>query len=68
MAGTARGMVKVRLTAAAADVQDIAAKLAEVLEAEGYELIEWTTSYPCREPDEDKSRVYLTGLMIIPEA
>lgn len=68
MAGTARGMVKIRLTAATTDVQDIAAKVAEVLEVEGYELIEWTASFPCREPDEDKSRVYLTGLMVIPEA
>jgi hypothetical protein len=61
-------MVKVRLMVAATDAQYIAAKIAEVLEGEGYELIEWTASFPCREPDEDKSRVYLTGLMVIPEA
>jgi hypothetical protein len=62
MAGTATRMVKIRLTASDEDVQDIAARIAEDLEGEGYELIEWTASYPCRPPDEDKSRVYLTAL------
>jgi len=68
MAGTAKGMVKVRLIAQDTDVQEIAARIAEVLEREGYEMIEWTSSYPCKPPDEDKSRVYLTGLMTVPEA
>lgn len=62
MAGTAKRMVKVRLVAPEDEAQDLAATIAEALEKEGYEMIEWTTSYPCRPPDEDKSRVYLTAL------
>lgn len=62
MAGTAKKIVKVRLIAPDEEAQDLAAMIAEALEKEGYEMIEWTTSYPCRPPDEDKSRVYLTAL------
>ena len=62
MAGSRAGLVKIRLIAGHGRAEDLADTLVNVLEEEGYEVIEQTTPYPCRPPENDKSRVYISAV------
>lgn len=53
--------VHVRVMADAAVVEKIAEQVGQALEKEGaYELVETSAVYPCRAPQEDQGRIYLT--------
>ncbi|MFA5836206.1 MAG: hypothetical protein WC837_04535 [Bellilinea sp.] len=62
MAGSRAGLVKIRLIAGHGRAEDIADKLVSTLEDAGYEVIELTSPYPCRPPEDDKSRVYISAV------
>ena len=53
-------VVRIRLIGAEGRVEDLADKLVNVVEASGYECIEWTRPFPCRPPDDGKFRLFLT--------
>lgn len=61
--GTNERVVRVRLMGAEDLVQALAEKMVKLLEAEGLEMIEFSTPYPCREPDADKVKVFLTSIV-----
>lgn len=54
--------VRLRVIAASEIVEELADQLSQCLEACGYEVLEVSRSYPLREPEEDKSRVYITAI------
>lgn len=58
----AAGLVKVRVIAAHNLVEDLAEKIAETLESNGYEVIEYTQRYPLRSPEEFRSRVFVAAV------
>lgn len=60
--GSARNLVKIRVIAEGERVNELAERITKTLEEAGCEVIEWTNPYPCREPDLNKSRVYLTAV------
>ncbi|MHB0922661.1 MAG: hypothetical protein ACYC3H_01680 [Bellilinea sp.] len=62
MAGSRAGLVKVRLIAGHDRVKAMAEQMVDNLEKTGYEVIEWTSPYPCRPPEDDKSRVYISAV------
>ena len=62
MAGSRAGLVKVRLIAGQGKIQAIADQMVDVLEGAGYEVIELTSPYPCRPPEDDKSRIYISAV------
>lgn len=62
MQGLIGGMVKVRVITDTDDAQRVSERVVQALEEEGFQVIEWTEPIPCKPPDEDKSRVYLTAL------
>ncbi len=66
MAGSAKGVVKIRIVADDEAAQRLAADIMQTLNRAGYSLIEWTESIPCRPPEEDRSRVYMTALAKTP--
>lgn len=56
-------VVRVRVWAAGDQVEEEARRIAEVfVEAHDYQLIEKSHQYPCRPPNQNDSRVYLTFL------
>lgn len=55
-------VVNVRLIAIPQLVTAMADKVTELLEGQGYEVIEQSRAYPMREPEEGKSRVYVTAI------
>ncbi len=57
-----RGLVKVRLIADDSRVEALAEKVVRTLEEDGLEVIEWTSPYPMRPPEESKSRVYISAV------
>jgi len=62
MTGSRAGLVKIRLIAGVGRAEDLSDKLVDVLEEEGYEVIEQSRPFPCRPPEEDKSRVYISAV------
>ncbi|HLA99549.1 MAG TPA: hypothetical protein VJL34_13940 [Anaerolineales bacterium] len=62
MTGSRAGLVKIRLMAGHGKITEVADKLVGVLEGAGYEVIEWTSPFPCRPPEDDKSRVYISAV------
>lgn len=54
--------IRVRVIAANETVESLAEDIAHAIEAVGYEVIEVSRSYPLREPEENKSRVYITAI------
>lgn len=62
MTGTVGNAVKLRVVASEENVKRVAEVLVDALENEGFQVIEWSQAYECREPDEDKKRVYVTAL------
>jgi len=52
-------IVDVRVVSNSEDVCADARELARMYEAAGYEVIEQAGPYPCREPQEFKSRVFV---------
>ncbi|HBA90891.1 MAG TPA: hypothetical protein DCZ08_03655 [Anaerolineaceae bacterium] len=62
MAGSRAGLVKVRLIAGQSKIETIADQMVDVLESAGYEVIELTSPYPCRPPEDDKSRIYISAV------
>jgi hypothetical protein len=61
--GTSPRVVRIRVLATRGVSQDLATKIAELLEAEGLEIIEHSTPYPCTYPDADKEKVFLTAIV-----
>ena len=59
--GSAPDLVRIRIIASHATVDGLANVLVAAMEQEGFEMLEWSRPTVCREPDEDKSRIYLTG-------
>lgn len=60
--GSATNLVKIRLIAEGERVEELAGRITKTLEEAGCEVIEWTSPYPCRAPDENKSRVYISAV------
>jgi len=56
-------VLRVRLMGAEERLGDLAEELVGVIEASGYECIEWTRAFPCREPDGGKSKLFLTFIV-----
>jgi len=54
--------VSLRLKMATEKIDAVADVLVKGLEAAGFEVIEWSRPYPCREPETDQSRIYLTAV------
>lgn len=59
--GVDKRMVKFRLIGLSEIVEPMAEKLVTYLEGEGLMVLEWTRPYPCRPPDEDKVRIYVSA-------
>jgi hypothetical protein len=59
--GSDRGLVRIRVIASHELVDGLANVLVAAMETEGFEMLEWSRPVICRAPDEDKSRIYLTG-------
>lgn len=59
---SSKNTVHVRIMAQAEAVEAIAEQVGQALENAGYEMVESSEPYPCRTPQEDQSRVYLTLL------
>jgi hypothetical protein len=57
--GTNAGLIRIRVIAADELLQEVAQKISDALEAQGFEMLEWSDTYPCNGPDLDKSRLYL---------
>jgi hypothetical protein len=55
-----RPVVHVRVMADQVVAEVVATEIGELLEQQGYEVIEQSQAYPCRAPDENQTRVYLT--------
>ena len=53
------GRIKTTLAKAKA-VRPLAEQMVTLLEGAGLLVLEWTRPYPCRYPDEDKSRIYIS--------
>jgi len=62
MVGSRAGLVKIRLIAGEERVDEMAERVVKSLEGAGYEVIEWTKPYPCRPPEADKLRVYISAV------
>lgn len=61
MAMKSKKTVHVRVMADALVVEQIAEQIGQALEKSGgYELVETSAVYPCRAPQEDQGRIYLT--------
>lgn len=59
--GSDPNLVRIRVIASHELVDGIANALVGAMEKEGFEMLEWSRPVICRAPDEDKSRIYLTG-------
>ncbi len=59
--GIDRRMVKIRLIGDSAVVEPIAEELVTFLEGKGLMVLEWTRPYPCRPPDENLVRIYVSA-------
>lgn len=56
-------LVRVRVWAAGDRVEEEARRIAEIMiEAHDYQLVEKSQQYPCRPPNQNDSRMYLTFL------
>lgn len=53
-------VTRVRVWAASHDVQRAADDVLSAMQARGYQLVEVSTPYPCRPPQQNDSRVYIT--------
>lgn len=51
--------IKIRLWFDKHQVNDVSNKLIELMESDGYRLIEKSTLYPCRPPQANDARIYL---------
>jgi hypothetical protein len=61
-AGSSKNLIRIRLVAEAGSVQHLAGEIVNLLEKNHYEVMEWSSPYPCDAPDGDKKRVYLTAV------
>ena len=59
-ANPATNLIKVRIWAASDKVNDAAQHFVEASSDMGLRLIEQSQSYPCRPPNQNESRIYLT--------
>jgi hypothetical protein len=59
--GTDKRMVKFRLIGEQGIVEPIAEQLVQFLEDKGLLVLEWTRPYPCRPPEDDKVRIYVSA-------
>lgn len=59
--GSSKNLTKIRLIGTPDTVQLVAERIVNMLEEANFEVLEWSASYPCKPPDEDKNRVYLTA-------
>ena len=57
--GTDARLVRIRVTGDPALIEPMAEKLVVQLEQQGLLVLEWARPYPCREPEEGKSRIYI---------
>ncbi len=58
--GKWKRIVKLRVMTDARQVEEIGQTLAKALEQSGYEVLEVSGVFPCREPNEHEGRVYVT--------
>jgi hypothetical protein len=63
MTGTAAGVAKMRLIGDPETAKAVADLVVDMLEEAGYEIIEWSPAYPCKAPEEDRVRVYVTAMV-----
>lgn len=61
--GTAKNVVKLRLTGDPEAVQALGNQVVDMLEGKGYVVIEWSRAYPCPAPDEAMVRQYVTAMV-----
>jgi hypothetical protein len=60
--GSSKNVTKIRLMAAPEMANALAGQIVALLETTGFEVLEWSMPQPCREPDLDKNRIYLTAV------
>lgn len=58
--GTDKRMVRIRLQGDPSVIEPLAEQMIGLLEGAGLLVLEWTRPYPCRYPEEDKSRIYIS--------
>ncbi len=61
--GTDPNLVRVRVIASEEQIKRVAHVIADALEKEGVVVLEWGRPYPCDQPDADKRKLYITGLV-----
>jgi hypothetical protein len=54
-------LVRIRLVGREDLIAPMAAKLVGDLEKEGMLVLEWSQAFPCRYPEEDKSRIHISA-------